>query len=133
VATTNYDGLVEEVTGWPVVTWRDGVRVQRVLRGDERAVVHLHGYWGDPVSVVLGVRSYEAVLGDAAAQGLQRAVAGMRSLLFVGFGAGLADPNFAALRAWLAATFPGVGTGISGCAWRGSSPRSPPSTRRGSR
>ncbi len=61
----------------------------------------------EPESVVLGIRSYEAVLGDAAAQGLQRAMASLRSLLFVGFGAGLEDPNFEALRAWLASTFPG--------------------------
>jgi tetratricopeptide (TPR) repeat protein len=109
VATTNYDGLIEEVTGWPAVTWRDGARVLRVLRGDERGVLHLHGYWGDPESVVLGIRSYEAVLGDAAAQGLQRAVASLRSLLLVGFGAGLADPNFRALREWLAVALPGSG------------------------
>ena len=107
VATTNYDGLIEEVTGWPAVTWRDGARVQRVLRGDEDGVLHLHGHWRDPESVVLGIRSYEAVLGDAAAQGLQRAMASLRSLLLAGFGAGLADPNFGALRDWLAAAFPG--------------------------
>jgi tetratricopeptide (TPR) repeat protein len=106
VATTNYDGLIEEVTGWSAVTWRDGARVQRVLRGDERGVLHLHGFWRDPESVVLGIRSYEAVLGDAAAQGLQRAVASLRSLLLAGFGAGLADPNFSALREWLAAALP---------------------------
>jgi hypothetical protein len=28
LATTNYDGLIEEVTCWPPVTWRDGARVQ---------------------------------------------------------------------------------------------------------
>ncbi len=50
VATTNYDGLIEEVTGWPAVTWRDGARVQRVLRGDERGVLHLHGFSRDPES-----------------------------------------------------------------------------------
>ena len=107
VATTNYDGLLEQVTGWPAVTWRDGARVQRVVRGDEPGVVHLHGFWEQPESVVLGIRSYEAVLGDAAAQAVQRALATMRGLLLVGFGAGLADPNFGALRAWLAATFGG--------------------------
>jgi tetratricopeptide (TPR) repeat protein len=107
VATTNYDGLLQEATGWPAVTWRDGARVQRVIRGDEPGVVHLHGHWGDPESVVLGIRSYQSVLGDAAAQAVQRALAIMRGLLLVGFGAGLADPNFDALRKWLAATFPG--------------------------
>jgi SIR2-like protein len=108
LATTNYDGLLEQATGWRTVTWRDGARIQRVLRGDERAVVHLHGYWEEPESVVLGIRSYEQVLGDAAAQALERAMASMRSLVFVGVGEGANDPNFAALRQWLSRTFPGT-------------------------
>jgi hypothetical protein len=50
---------------------------------------------------VLGISSYEAVLGNAAAQGLQRAVAAMRTLVFVGADSGVDDPNFRALRTWL--------------------------------
>lgn len=37
LATTNYDGLLEQVTGWPAVTWRDGAQVQRVLRAASAA------------------------------------------------------------------------------------------------
>ncbi|MDP9366396.1 MAG: tetratricopeptide repeat protein [Chloroflexota bacterium] len=100
LATTNYDGLIEEATGWRPVTWRDSARTERVLRGDEQGVLHLHGHWEDPESVVLGIRSYEAVLGDAHAQAALRVLRLTRSLLFVGFGAGLADPNFGALLRW---------------------------------
>jgi len=106
VATTNYDGTIEEVSGWQPVTWRDGAKVQQVLRGDRSAVVHLHGYWDEPESVVLGIRSYDAVLGDAAARSLQRAAMSLRTVVFVGFGAGLGDPNFGALLSWAAAAFP---------------------------
>jgi hypothetical protein len=35
IATTNYDGLLEEVTGRPAVTWQDGAKVERVIRGDD--------------------------------------------------------------------------------------------------
>jgi hypothetical protein len=35
LATTNYDGLIEEVTKLPAVTWMDGAKVERVVRGDE--------------------------------------------------------------------------------------------------
>jgi tetratricopeptide (TPR) repeat protein len=108
LATTNYDGLLEEVSGLPPVSWRDGARVQRVLRGGEKGILHLHGWWREPESVVLGIRSYEAVLGDATTQAFQRAIASLHSLLFVGFGAGLADPNFGALRAWLAKSLSGM-------------------------
>jgi len=107
LATTNYDGLLEQVTGLPAVTWQDQARTQAVLRGDEQAIVHLHGFWQEPESVVLGVRSYEQLLGAEHAQGMEQAMAAMGTLLFVGFGAGLADPNFAALQAWMGRLFRG--------------------------
>jgi hypothetical protein len=107
LATTNYDGLLEKVTGRPPVIWQDTARAQAVLRGDEQAIVHLHGFWQEPESVVLGVRSYEQLLGAERAQAMQQAMAAMGTLLFVGFGAGLADPNFAALREWMARLFRG--------------------------
>jgi tetratricopeptide (TPR) repeat protein len=105
IATTNYDELLEEVTGKPPVTWRDGARMERVARGDEAGILHLHGHWQDPESVVLGIRSYEKVLGDAPAQAMMRALRTLRTLLFVGCGAGLEDPNFAALLAWSRGVF----------------------------
>ena len=58
LATTNYDGLLERVTLLPAVTWRDQAKVFRVLRGEEQAILHLHGHWDEPESVVLGIRSY---------------------------------------------------------------------------
>ncbi len=105
VATTNYDDLIEREAGWERLTWLEGGAVQRALQGDERAVVHLHGHWRTPRSVILGVRSYEELAHDGATQALQRAMATMSSLLFVGVGDGASDPNFGALRMWLARTF----------------------------
>lgn len=99
LATTNYDGLLEGPR-LPAVTWRDGARMERVVRGDDPGVLHLHGYWQQPESVILGIRSYEAVLGDVHAQALQQALRMTRTFLFVGCGEGLADPNFRALREW---------------------------------
>ena len=107
LATTNYDGLLEEVTGLPPVTWRSGAIVERVLRGAEKRILHLHGFWDDPESVVLGVRDYEKVLGDAHAQTMQRALRSLNTLLFVGCGEGLADPNFGALLRWSERVFAG--------------------------
>ncbi len=99
LATTNYDGLLEEVTRRPAVTWRQGLKIERALR-DEPAILHLHGYWDEPESVVLGIRSYEQVIGDAHAQNVLRALRTMKTLLFIGCGNGLADPNFGALLRW---------------------------------
>jgi hypothetical protein len=100
VLTTNYDSLIEDVTGWPSVTWRQSSAVEYLIRGDEQGVLHLHGHWHDPQSVVLGVRSYSQILGDTHAQAMLQALRATRSFLFVGFGAGLTDPNFAALLRW---------------------------------
>ena len=101
LATTNYDGLLEDATGLSPATWRSS-KVQRVIRGAERRIIHLHGHWEEPESVVLGIRSYATVLGDARAQAMQQALAVTKTLVFVGFGAGLGDPNFGAFRKWMA-------------------------------
>jgi tetratricopeptide (TPR) repeat protein len=105
LATTNYDGLLEAVTGRPPVSWREGAKVERVFWEDAPGVLHLHGYWDEPESVVLGIRSYEQVLGDAQAQNLQRVLRTAKTLLFVGCGAGLHDPNFGALLRWTRSVF----------------------------
>jgi tetratricopeptide (TPR) repeat protein len=102
IATTNYDGLIEGASGFRPVTWREGARVERVMRGDEEGVLHLHGFWDDPESVVLGLRSYEDIIRDQNAQAMLRALRFKSTLLFVGCGAGLEDPNFDQFRHWLA-------------------------------
>ena len=104
-ATTNYDGLIEKVTDLPPVTWMEGAKVERLIRGDEKGVLHLHGYWDKPESVILGIRSYQKVMGDAHAQNVLRALQSMKTLLFVGFGPGRGDPNFAQLLQWTGAAF----------------------------
>jgi WD40 repeat protein len=105
LATTNYDGLIEEVSGLAPVTWRDGSKLERVLRGDAAGVIHFHGHWDDPESVVLGYRSYESVIRDLNAQAQLRAVFATRAVLLVGFGAGLDDPNLGPLISWLREAF----------------------------
>jgi SIR2-like domain len=106
IATTNYDGLITQVTKKRPITWRDHVLVERWSKGDEDAVFHIHGYWERPESVVLGISSYEDILRDPTAQHLlQRCFTGGR-ILFLGFGAGLEDPNFSALLAWHRQVFP---------------------------
>jgi hypothetical protein len=101
IATTNYDSLIENRSQLLPVTWLDRYRVQRVLRGDDdQTVLHLHGHWEKPESVILGVRSYDEVLRDEPTQLALRHLIWARTLVFIGFGAGLADPNFAALLKW---------------------------------
>ncbi|MFL6202440.1 MAG: SIR2 family protein [Thermoanaerobaculia bacterium] len=108
IATTNYDGLLEEVTHRPALTWRDGDKAARVIRGVEPGILHLHGYWEAPESVILGIRSYEHIRGNQYAQAVLRAIQTLHTLLFIGCGDGLDDPNFGALLAWAREAFRGA-------------------------
>jgi tetratricopeptide (TPR) repeat protein len=107
LATTNYDHLLTEVTHRNPVTWQDGHVVERVLRGDESKIVHLHGSWERSESVILGIRDYAHILGDIHAQTMLQAMRATKTLLFVGCGAGLQDPNFGALLKWTRGVFAG--------------------------
>ncbi len=107
LATTNYDLLLEDATGLHTVTWRDPGGVERALRGDEPQVLHLHGAWRWPDSIVLGVKSYTDVARDAHAQSVLTALRTDRTFVFVGCGAGLRDPNIGAFLRWTADVFKG--------------------------
>jgi tetratricopeptide (TPR) repeat protein len=104
LATTNYDGLLEEVTDRDPVTWLN-INVERVVGGEDQGILHLHGFWKEPESIVLGIRSYLEVLRDERAQNMQRALRTTRTFLFVGCGEGLGDPNLGALLKWTRAIF----------------------------
>jgi hypothetical protein len=84
IATLNYDNLLTVVTGLEPITWRQADLWMPVIQRDDRAILHMHGYFRDPSSVVLGIRSYDAVLGNHLAQHLQQALASFHSLAFIG-------------------------------------------------
>jgi SIR2-like domain len=101
IMTTNYDDLLGESAALPAVTLHEPERVLRVLRREERAILHLHGHWKATDSIVLGVRSYERHVSNGRIQDLQKSLLIYNSLLFIGCGLGLDDPNFGCLREWL--------------------------------
>jgi hypothetical protein len=113
ICTTNYDTLIEEVieklTGrnCPYFTWRHPEDVERVVRGEDEGIgiIPLHGCWREPPSVILTLNSYQQILADKPGQAMLQALRATRTLLFVGFGAGLKDPNFSALMAWAKEAF----------------------------
>jgi SIR2-like domain len=105
IATTNYDRLLETITGQPAVNWTQRHKVQPILRGDAKGIIHLHGDWDDPKSIVLGHRTYAVVERDQNAQAILREIFSSRTVLLVGFGGGLSDPNFGPLLKWVAEAF----------------------------
>jgi tetratricopeptide (TPR) repeat protein len=102
LATTNYDDFLSRGRAISVVTWTDGAAALEILRGDRRGILHFHGYYDEPESVILGIQSYEAILNSVGPQALQRAAVANLTFLFVGCGDGLSDPNFGVLLEWSA-------------------------------
>ena len=109
IATLNYDTLIEEATGRRAITWRQADAVTDVLRHTTPdAVLHLHGVYTEPESVVLGLASYLQVRDHAHASTVLRSLAQSRTLLFVGCGDTVSDPNFARLIEWAKAALDDV-------------------------
>src|SRR5690606_21423927 len=66
---------------------------------------HLHGVWDRPTSVIFGSDDYNRHGYAEAIQHLERALFTTKSLILIGFGAGLDDPNFGKLLSWHRKTF----------------------------
>jgi hypothetical protein len=99
--TTNYDTIIEQITGRPHTTWRDARTFRSALTGRTDEVIHLHGIWNDPASVVLSTLDYSRVIQDDETEALRNSAGIMNTLIFVGFGNGLNDPHFSAIWNWL--------------------------------
>lgn len=101
LATLNYDGLIEAATDRHPVTWRERAKVEDLVRSSGKdAVLHLHGYFDEPDSVVLGLASYGRVTDDAHAQAILRLFTLAQTLVFVGCGGTFRDPSFGRLIEW---------------------------------
>jgi SIR2-like domain len=87
------------------VTWQDSRQFVRVARGETQGVLHLHGHYQWPDSVVLGTADYANIMGNGRTQAIQQALTTLRTMLLVGVGDGVDDPNFAALRDWMRRIF----------------------------
>lgn len=100
LATTNYDEMLTSGTQCTPITWRDKAQVTRFFRENTDHILHLHGHYKTPESVILGTQSYATICGDDYAQDALKSFLIQGTIVFVGCGTGLADPNFGALLDW---------------------------------
>ena len=104
--TTNYDSLLSDITGAPPVTWEEYADFHRVAtrqnlaNGQKSGILHIHGHWKRPSSIVLGRSSYNRVVADVNLQQLFRTLWLDWSWVYVGCGDGLDDPNLGRLLEW---------------------------------
>lgn len=100
IATTNYDTLLSRGRGIEAIPWTDSAAALEILRGDRQGILHLYGHYDRPESVVLGAFAYTQLRASLVAQTVQQMAALSRTLLFIGCGDGLGDPNLGELFAW---------------------------------
>ena len=101
LATLNYDNLLEDATSRRAVTWLKADEVQEVIQGVVTdAVLHLHGWFREPESVVLGLSSYLSVKDHPHAKAVLELFTIGKTLLFVGCGETVRDPNLTRLIEW---------------------------------
>jgi hypothetical protein len=103
IATLNYDNLIEDVTERHAVTWNKPDHVEDVLNGhDPKGVLHLHGWYKEPDSVVLGLSSYATVKDDPHSKSVLELFTIGKTIVFLGCGATFEDQNFQRLIEWAA-------------------------------
>lgn len=106
ICTTNYDTVLDDYLDLSPITWRDGAQLQVALRGESKAIAHLHGVWSQPESVVFGYGSYGDAIHHGYSQALVRALSALHTVIFIGMGEGIKDPNFAGITKWLKSALP---------------------------
>ncbi|HEU5222454.1 MAG TPA: SIR2 family protein [Candidatus Lumbricidophila sp.] len=106
ILTTNYDSLLESVMQRGSADWTDPAAFHKIVARDSDSIGHLHGTWSNPSSVILTSADYARFGELEAMQALERAIATLRSIVYVGFGSGLRDPNFSAIHSWHRSKFP---------------------------
>lgn len=94
ILTTNYDTLIANHLGRNSVPWTNADQMLPVARGEAPHILHLHGVYTEPRSVVLGWATYPRVAEDKASTLLKSSLGAMKTFVFVGCGAdGLNDPD----------------------------------------
>src|SRR2546421_1505376 len=98
--TTNYDDLLERFCNLRRIGRSNMDDVLKFKRGGLDGVFHVHGSYQDPNEVVLDSVNYYQVMQSDEVQNILKTYLEFKTVLFVGCGSGLEDPNFDALLRW---------------------------------
>jgi hypothetical protein len=98
--TTNHDDILEKTCNLRHIGRSNRDEILKFKRGDLDGVFHIHGSYHDPHEVVLGTTDYYQVTQSDEVQNLLKTFLEFNTILFVGCGSGLEDPNFSALLKW---------------------------------
>jgi len=98
--TTNYDDVLEKHCGLQRIGRSNQDDVSRFQRRDLNGVFHIHGSFHDAHEVVLDTTDYYEVKQSDEVQDVLKTFLQYKTILFIGCGSGLEDPNFDALLRW---------------------------------
>ncbi|GFG17890.1 uncharacterized WD repeat-containing protein alr3466 [Aspergillus udagawae] len=102
IITTNYDDVLERHCSLSCISRSDKSQVRRFLCGKKDGILHIHGSYEKPDDVVLDATSYYKDSGTDFMKRVVKAILRTHTVLFIGCGEGLQDPNFDALLEWAA-------------------------------
>jgi hypothetical protein len=98
--TTNYDDVLETHCGLRHIGRSKTEDIVKFRRGHLDGVFHIHGSFHDPQEVVLDTTDYYQIRTSDELQSMLQAFLDDKTILFVGCGSGLEDPNFDRLLKW---------------------------------
>ncbi|CAF1425244.1 unnamed protein product [Rotaria sordida] len=103
ILTTNYDLLLEDILKKKPLTWNKyyASHPNESFENLKDYILHLHGYFQKPDSVVFSRSDYDQLLSNKFARSKLEALAETKTLLFIGYGAEMFDPNFSNLLKWI--------------------------------
>lgn len=94
ILTTNYDTLIETALGVDGVSWDDAESMRDVFKHEVPKILHLHGIWNRPDTVILSSEDYGRLLANPPSQFVQQSHYATKAFVYIGYGSGLSDPNF---------------------------------------
>lgn len=98
--TTNHDDILEKACSLRHIGRSNRNEILKFKRGDLDGVFHIHGSYHEPQEVVLDTTDYYQVTHSDEVQNLLKAFLEFNTILFVGCGSELEDPNFSTLLKW---------------------------------
>jgi NAD-dependent SIR2 family protein deacetylase len=98
--TINYDDLLEKACNLRRIGRSNQDDILKFKSGDLDGIFHVHGSYHDPDEVVLDTTDYYEVRHSREVQNVLKIFLECNTILFVGCGSGLEDPNFDVLLKW---------------------------------
>lgn len=107
IATTNYDKLLSASgAGLESITWQQPGKLAGALVS-RKYVVHLHGVWDEPESVIFGAGDYAAISRVDEYRTFLASLWLSNTMVFIGCSLdGVKDPDFTSFLTWINDTFP---------------------------